>query len=294
MVEKIDLRPKVLELIKEKGPLIPRELSKEIGQDTFIVGAVLAQLRDSGEILASNTKVGGSPAYYVEGQEANLQNLERFLDPKSKEAYQLLKNSKVLRDYSQNVQVRFSLRQLKDFAQDLTVDVHGADEIFWKWYLTPIDEAEPLILDMIKLPEVEKKIEKPKQDEQVIIENKKEEVANKTELSAQKIIDETNVDETNLHKESKTEEYQGIQEIILEEVEDEEKLDTQKTNVSKEKEEVEILKKESETKRIKKPKKESNSSGKKASKHKAKKEKPVQKKEEKKGFLTNVKKFFKF
>ena len=280
MVEKIDLRPKVLQLIKENGPLIPRDLSKEIGQDTFIIGAVLAQLRDSGEILASNTKVGGSPAYYVEGQEENLQALERYLDPKSKEAYQLLKEHKVLRDYAQPVQVRFSLRQLKDFAMDLTVDVHGTDEIFWKWYLTPVDEVEELILEMIKLPEPEIK-PRPK------VEIVKEEVKN--EVHAQEIIDEINLD-----KETK-EESLGIKEIILEEDDIEEELpETSKTKIS----EVKIEKLEEEikpkTKRVKKPRKESDVKDKKASKHKAKKEKPVQKKEEKKGFLTNVKKFFKF
>lgn len=172
VVTKIDLRPKVLELIKNNGPLVPRDISKEIGQNTFITGAMLAQLRDSGEILASNTKVGGSPAYYVQGQEENLQILEKFLDQKSREAYLHLKENIILRDYEQSTQDRFCLRQLKDFAVDLTVEVRGVDEIFWKWYLTPIDEAEKIIMSIIN---EENEIIRQKE----LIESKKKEAIDK-------------------------------------------------------------------------------------------------------------------
>ena len=281
MVEKIDLRPKVLELIQSNGPLVPRDIAKEIGQDTFIVGAVLAQLRDSGEILASNTKVGGSPAYYTQGQEERLQSLERFLDPKSKEAYNILKEQKVLRDYAQNVQIRFSLRQLKDFAQDLTVDVHGTEEIFWKWYLTPIDEVEQLILEMIKIPEPEvKKVEK--------VEEKISQISKEEKLET--------------IKEVKKDEYPGVKEIHLEEDEHDEKLveikiDNESGTINQvENDIVQTTDNSLENENIKKEKKES-SSKKRSSKHKAKKEKidkKVKKEEEKKGLFSKVKKFFKF
>ena len=277
MVEKIDLRPKVLELIQKNGPLVPRDISKEIGHDTFIIGAVLAQLRDSGEILASNTKVGGSPAYYVEGQEENLQALEKYLDPKAKEAYTLLKEHKVLRDYSQPVQVRFSLRQLKDFAQDLTVDVHGTDEIFWKWYLTPIEEAEPLILEMIKLPEPERKVEpKIEPTKEILVESPKE-IVKEEPKTADAIIQEVTKE---VAKET-PKEYSGIKEIVLEEEEPEKEIASE-------------LPKKQKPEKKQRIKKETSSQNKKASKHKAKKEKPQKIKEEKKGLFSKVKNLFRF
>jgi len=196
MAEKIDLRPRILEIIQAKGPVIPRDIIKEIGGDTFIIGAVLMQLKDAGSIIVSNTKVGGSPAYYCQGQEEKLQELSKYLNEKEKYSYALLKEHKILRDYEEQTIVRFTLRQIKDFAIPLVVSVNGTDEIFWKWYLTPLDEAEILINQIIdNIPQSheletavdvkEDKIEKP----ELVVENKsKVEVQDINQEVSQNII----------------------------------------------------------------------------------------------------------
>lgn len=166
-MEKIDLRPKVLEIIKRKGPVIPRDIVKEIGGDTFIIGAVLSQLRDTNTIMISNTKIGGSPTYYVIGQEHNLQSLDKYLNEKDKRAYDELKNNKILRDTKQSPLVRVSLRNIKDFAKPLEVNLNGEKEIFWKWYLTKNEDAELIIKQMLgisnpKPEQIHKKEEKQK------------------------------------------------------------------------------------------------------------------------------------
>jgi len=190
MNEKIDLRPKVLELIKKNGPLVPRDLVKEIGGDTFIIGAVLMQLKDSGKVLVSHTKVGGTPAYYCEGQEENLQELEKYLNEKEKYAYSLLKEKKILRDYGEPTVVRLSLRLIKDFAIPLVVEVNGEDEVFWKWYLTPLDEAEEIIKEILPTIKPSPKAEEKLKEEEPSKENDFEEVEKYFETEKEETIPE--------------------------------------------------------------------------------------------------------
>lgn len=156
-MEKIDLCPKVLEIIRLKGPVIPRDIVKEIGGDTFIVGALLAQLREENKIKISKVKIGGSPTYYYPGQEHKLQNLAKYLNEKDKKAYDNIKKYNVLRDTEQSPLMRVALRQIRDFAKPLEVNISGQKEIFWKWYMTSNIELEPVIKKIIGIKEPKKK-----------------------------------------------------------------------------------------------------------------------------------------
>ena len=148
---KIDLRPKVYDIIRIKGPVIPRDIVKEIGGDTFIIGAVLSQLREAGKINISKTKIGGSPTYYISGQENRLQLLDKYLNEKDKKAFDLLKENKILRDEIQTPLMRVALRSIMDFAKPLEVNLSGKKEIFWKWYMTPNNEVEVIIKKILNI-----------------------------------------------------------------------------------------------------------------------------------------------
>lgn len=171
---------KVLELVKLKGPLIPRDVVRAIGGDTFIIGAVLSQLVDNKEIRITHAKIGGSPFYYFPGQETKLDILYNHLHEKERRAYDLIKQRKIIRDNEADPLLKVILRQIKDFAKALEVNINGEKEIFWKWYLLPNSEAEPIIRDLvskdikkqephipkqeeIKKPEPKQEIEEPKQ-----------------------------------------------------------------------------------------------------------------------------------
>jgi len=135
----------ILSLIKAKGPILPVEASKKIGDDIIIASAYLATLVSRSEVKVSHLKVGGSPLYFLPGQEAMLQEFSDRLSPPEKRAYTLLKEKKVLRDAELEPVQRVSLRAIKDFALPLNVKHEANIEIFWKWYLIPDAEAEPLI-----------------------------------------------------------------------------------------------------------------------------------------------------
>lgn len=133
-------RDKVLELVKEHGPIIPSDLTAELKEDTMIIGAFLSELISAKEIKISNAKVGGSPAYYIETQKADLEKkLYSFLNEKNRRAFDVLKTNEVLQDEPQTPLMRTALRAIPDFAAAFKVTFKGQQHLFWKYFLTSDD-----------------------------------------------------------------------------------------------------------------------------------------------------------
>ena len=194
----MDKRNKILEIIKVKGPVLPVQVSKEIGMDILMSSAHLAELTASNLVKISHVKVGGSPVYYLPGQESMLQKFIGSLNDKEKKAYDLLNNSKVLRDREQEPVIRVALRVLRDFAKPLNVTYNNQSEIFWKWYLISDEEASSLIKPRLELlnkevPQQEARKEEPR------LEQKKESI----EKPVQKTIAKQNIQQTIPEKQEK-------------------------------------------------------------------------------------------
>ncbi len=154
----MDNRDKILEFVKIKGPVLPSQVSKVIGTDMIMASAHLAELTASSKLKISSIKVGGSPLYYLPGQEAMLQKFTDSMNDKEKKAYDLLQQNKILRDSEQEPVVRVALREIKDFAVQLNVNYNNSTNVFWKWYLISNEEAEKLIKAELNI--LEKPIEK--------------------------------------------------------------------------------------------------------------------------------------
>ncbi|GEM_PF-292543 len=131
--------------IRQNGPVLPIQLTKILGGNTMLSGAVLSQLVSERKIRLSHAKIGGSSVYYMEGQEVKLEMLFQYLNEKDKQTYDILHKQKILHDSDQTTLIRFSLRQLKDFAKPLEVTYGEHTELFWKWYLISDEEATELI-----------------------------------------------------------------------------------------------------------------------------------------------------
>jgi hypothetical protein len=163
---------RILSIIRAKGPLLPIHIVKEIGWDTILVGAALSDLSKKGHIKMSNTKIGGSPVYYAQGQEHKLQDLYKQLHEKEQKAYDLLKEKKILKDDNLEPVTRVALRNIKDFAKPLEVTINNEKQIFWKWYLISNEEAGNLIKQTLKKPikedikEAQKETQKETQKEE--------------------------------------------------------------------------------------------------------------------------------
>lgn len=156
----------ILDLVKQKGPILPVHVSKHINDNILMTSARLSELLSNKKLKISSIKVGGSPLYYVEGQETKLQNYADNLGSKEKEAYNLLKENKVLRDSALEPAIRVALRMIKDFSIPLNVNYDNRTEIFWKWYLAQNNEVQEIINEVLSKKETipQRPIETQKED----------------------------------------------------------------------------------------------------------------------------------
>lgn len=145
----MDHREKLLSIVKEKGPLLPSQINKELRTNVLFASAMLSEMVQQKKLKLSSMKVGGSPLYYCDGQENSLEQFAEKLSEADRQAFTQLKSSKVLRDRDQDPHTRVALREIKDFAIPLEVNADGYSDLFWKYYLVSDGEAESLIRDYI-------------------------------------------------------------------------------------------------------------------------------------------------
>ena len=180
----METREKIVEIVKAKGPVLPVQISKEIGTNILMASAHLAELTASKRLRISTIKVGGSPLYYLPGQEVTLQKFTSNMNDKEKKAFDLLSQEKVLRDSQQEPVIRVALREIKDFAVPLSVTHNNNKEVFWKWYLTPNEDAESIIKERLNILEkpVERRIEQEaiKKQEEKPVQQIQEQIKEKT------------------------------------------------------------------------------------------------------------------
>ncbi|MFT4312977.1 MAG: hypothetical protein ACMXYA_01080 [Candidatus Woesearchaeota archaeon] len=135
----------ILTIVKEKGPVLPAQISEVIDADTMLIGALLSDLSKWGSIMMTKQKWSGSPLYYVDSQIEGIQKLAEKMNEKDRQAFELLKKEKVLQDSKQTPLMRTCLRALHDFAKPLKVRTPTGDELYWKWYLLSNEEMLEIV-----------------------------------------------------------------------------------------------------------------------------------------------------
>ena len=186
-----DVRSKVLSIVQINGPILPVKISKVINQNILFTSAILSELTDRKEILLSKAKIGGSPVYYIKGQEERLKMLYEHLKDVHKKVYDLLNEKKMLKDSECEPWERVALREIGDFAKQFNYN----NEVFWRWHLTSEEEAKQLLSPEQKTEELQENPINIKeiQENPINAENIKEEVTQlkleepKQKLKKQKI-----------------------------------------------------------------------------------------------------------
>jgi hypothetical protein len=163
-----DLKSQVFNLVKIKGPIIPVQISKSVNSNILFTSAILSELVSNRQVYVSNLKIGGSPLYYVLGQEFKLQNFIHYLSGVHRKAYDLIRDKKILTDSKLEPWQRVALREIEDFA--VQFNSNGTNEVFWKWYLLK-DEEIKNFLDLKE--KVEQKPEVKKEAQQILVEEPK-------------------------------------------------------------------------------------------------------------------------
>lgn len=141
MIEQNQTHNKIIQILEEKGPSLPINLSKQIGMSSLFISAFLSELINEKRIKVSHLKVGGSPLYFLSGQEEQLEKFYKFLHPKEGEAFILLRKSKILKDSEQEPAIRVALRSIRDFSMGFKKN----EEIYWKYVSIPDSEINEML-----------------------------------------------------------------------------------------------------------------------------------------------------
>ena len=156
----MDVADQILVFLKDNGPSLPTRVAKYIKTDTLIASAHLSDLSSRKKLKISSLKVGGSPLYYLEGQEEMLFNfVQDNVNPKDFIVLERLKSEGILRENELDLLSKVAVRNLRDFAIPLQVRSSSIVEFFWKWHLLSSDEASKIIGGMIT-PKKEEVVEK--------------------------------------------------------------------------------------------------------------------------------------
>lgn len=148
---------KIIQFLKFIGPTLPAKVAKNIRTDQLLASAMLSDLAAQKKVKLSSLKIGGSPLYYLPGQEEQLYNFASGnLNPKDLTTLEKLKEKKVLREVDLELLEKVGLRNLKDFAIPLNVKVEDKPELFWKWHLSNVEEVNKVIAGILAgSPEIE-------------------------------------------------------------------------------------------------------------------------------------------
>ena len=152
----------ILSFLRTTGPTIPSKVAKVIATEIYLASAHLSDLSSQGKVKISHLKIGGSPLYYLPGQEEKLYSFAAGnMNPKDLIVLDRLKDSKVLREMDLDLLSKVALRSLKDFAIPLNVRTSAGSELFWKWHLLPEGDTNSIISDVLNVNVKEKVDETP-------------------------------------------------------------------------------------------------------------------------------------
>jgi len=132
----LQVKERIVSFIKIKGPSLPVHIGKEINASILFTSAFLSELISEKRLKISNLNVGNSHLYFIPGNEPLLEGFSQHLRSKEKDAFELLKQKRILRDSEQHPAIRVALREIKDFAIPFKKD----DQFYWKYLMVSDQE----------------------------------------------------------------------------------------------------------------------------------------------------------
>jgi len=183
-------KTRILAFVNRTGPVVSNTIAKSLNLNSFLTAAILSELVNEKRLNASFIRVGGSPLYYLNGQDEQLMKFTNFLGHKEKETYELLKKEGVLLDKQLHPAVRVAIKDVKDFAVPLKVAKGSEEVLFWKFKF--FNEADSKIKEILKEEEkkivVEKKADEVKEKE-LAKEARKARRKTQKSVSAEKVLE---------------------------------------------------------------------------------------------------------
>lgn len=204
-----DQRDETINFIRTNGPVLPVQIAKHVNTNILFASAILSELVDRRMLKITSASIGGSPLYYLAGQEEQMDSrLCLSLGGREKEAYNLLKDNKVLWEKSLEPWQRVAVKSLKDFAVQISVNINGNIENFWKHGIVNDEEAKQIISSI--MDEVY-----PKETIPEVIEETKVEPVQETIIQKPEVMEvQQQIVKPELVKQSIIEDASKIEEVI--------------------------------------------------------------------------------
>jgi len=158
-------KQKILEIINNKGPSLPSTISREIGVSLLLTSALLSDMRAEKSVRLSRLRIGGSPLYYVQGQEQQLENFVKHLPQKEREAFELLKKKEIIDEEKVEPAYRVAFNNMKDFAFPVYVKQGETEKTFWRFHAISQEEVSKKISELFKKKEIKPKLMKKEKTE---------------------------------------------------------------------------------------------------------------------------------
>jgi hypothetical protein len=174
---------KIIGVLNEKGPSLPINIAKALEISSLFISAFLSELTNQKRILVSSLKVGGSPLYYMRGQEEKLEDYYKYLHPRESEAFLLLKEHNVLKDRDQDPATRVALRSIKDFSVGFKMN----NEIYWRFVSVSKEEVDEILNGNVVEEKVEEVVEEKVEEEKVEEEEVEEEKVEEEKVEEEKV-----------------------------------------------------------------------------------------------------------
>ncbi|MFH0831887.1 MAG: hypothetical protein V1886_03430 [archaeon] len=141
MIDVDEKKRKIAEIIGQRGPSLPIHVTKGAELSILFASAILSEMVSNRTLRVSNLKVGGSPLYYLPGQEPMLENFYTYLPSKEKEVFLLLQKHHVLEEESLLPALRVAIRNIKDFASQFSIKAEEGEKVFWRFNSFSHEEA---------------------------------------------------------------------------------------------------------------------------------------------------------
>jgi len=133
----------IIEFLRENGPSHPIQVNKVLGLDSFTASAILKEMLEEGLVKRSVKRVGGSPLYYLKGQEERMREMVlKSLNPIERKVVEEVRSKGFLFQEELSPQARYVINELRDVLIPLKARVEGEERVLWKFYKVPNEEIE--------------------------------------------------------------------------------------------------------------------------------------------------------
>ncbi|MEX2017295.1 MAG: hypothetical protein WD876_02380 [Candidatus Pacearchaeota archaeon] len=129
----LEIKENIISILRRRGPSLPVHITKETGLSILFAGAFLSELVADKKIRFTDMKVGSSPVYFLNEHAPMLERFSQHLNSREKDAFNLLKEKRFLKDSEQSPVIRVALRAIKDFA----IPFNFMGQTFWRYYTVP-------------------------------------------------------------------------------------------------------------------------------------------------------------